>query len=669
MGVGNMKVKTRILLGFTGVALLVGVVGAWSLFNLIKFNQEVRNLDEMSQNALLASEINAGMAKSIIHARAFIRTKDAQDLETATQFVSGLSKEISAAKDSLGYADQKKLREEIETGFNSFREGLSQISLLYNEFDMVIVEQVHVLEPRIRDSLATVKLKLTKNGDYSGSSAAAQSQDNMLRGHGYLVKFIETNSDADFEPLLPEIDSLQSRLKSLQKKLKNQKLKGMLADADVALKEYISAATRLREIVSERNRIRDEIINTYGAEVTALATTLKENASRHVVILAQKTEHQMAVTVWQIIAVSAAAFTLAICIAIAISIALTRPLARLVKDAKDLAAGNTDVDFIEVSRRDEVGDVAKSIAGFRDGVLDRQRLEAEQASQRSREEERNNRIQDSLEDFDGQITCMLGAVTNASENLRTTAVQMTEMAQETSEQAATVASASEQTNSNAQRVKFATEELSASLEKVGKQVSFSAGIAKQAASEAAKTDQQVTGLATVADDIGEVVALISSIAEQTNLLALNATIEAARAGEAGKGFAVVAAEVKGLAGQTSKATDEISEKIEAIQHETKDAVAGIQLISGTITEMNDAAIAIAEAVDDQTSAIRDISQSVEQATQGTEEVSSSIIRVSNAASEADSAANIVVDAAEELSQQSANMGTTVEEFLGHVRAG
>mgnify|MGYP001403442145 CR=1 FL=1 len=180
--------------------------------------------------------------------------------------------------------------------------------------------------------------------------------------------------------------------------------------------------------------------------------------------------------------------------------------------------------------------------------------------------------------------------------------------------------------------------------------------------------QQVQGLAQAAQRIGDVLGLISAIAEQTNLLALNATIEAARAGEAGKGFAVVASEVKELASQTSKATEEISQQIGGIQTATHEAVSAIQAISKTIAEMNDIAGSIASAVEQQTSATSEIAINVEQAAQGTQEVTGNILEVTRAASETGSAATQVTATAGELSSKSEALKSQVERYLAQVLA-
>ncbi|MCG8544166.1 MAG: methyl-accepting chemotaxis protein [Alphaproteobacteria bacterium] len=259
-------------------------------------------------------------------------------------------------------------------------------------------------------------------------------------------------------------------------------------------------------------------------------------------------------------------------------------------------------------------------------------------------------------------------VSAASTEMRSTAEGMSATAEETSRQSTAVAAAAEQATANVQTVASAAEEMSASIGEINRQVGQSSEIANRANAEAGRTNETVQGLADAASKIGEVVNLISDIAEQTNLLALNATIEAARAGEAGKGFAVVASEVKNLATQTAKATEEIAAQVTDMQSVTGDAVDAIKNIADTIGEINSIADTISTAVTEQGSATQEIAENTQQAASGTQEVSSNITGVTQAASETGSSAQEVLGAADELSKQAEALSSEVEAFLNQVKA-
>ncbi len=264
---------------------------------------------------------------------------------------------------------------------------------------------------------------------------------------------------------------------------------------------------------------------------------------------------------------------------------------------------------------------------------------------------------------------IVSSVSGAATEMEASAQSVAATAEETSQQSSNIAAAAEQTAMNVQSVASATEELTASVDEVGRQIKQSADIAKAAVEQAQKTNEQVEGLSNAANKIGEVVSLINDIASQTNLLALNATIEAARAGEAGKGFAVVATEVKSLADQTAKATDEIGEQIGEIQTATNSAVSAIKEITGTIGEINDISASAAVAIEQQAEATREIATNVEQASTGTTEVSSNISGVSQAAQETGNSASQALDAARELASHSEELSNKVDQFLKETTGG
>jgi methyl-accepting chemotaxis protein len=228
--------------------------------------------------------------------------------------------------------------------------------------------------------------------------------------------------------------------------------------------------------------------------------------------------------------------------------------------------------------------------------------------------------------------------------------------------------ASEQTSVNVQTVATATEELSSSVQEIGRHVARSTQVAGKAVEEAKHTDATVQRLAAGAQKIGEVVTIIHDIAGKTNLLALNATIEAARAGDAGKGFAVVASEVKALANQTGKATEEISSQIVQIQEATWQTVTAIQNIAGTIAEINEIDASIASAVEQQSAATQEISRNVHEAARGTQEVSSNIAGVKQAATDTGAAADQVLGAAQLVSRQAEELSGEVGHFIADVKA-
>ncbi|WP_342152916.1 methyl-accepting chemotaxis protein [Methylorubrum sp. SB2] len=350
--------------------------------------------------------------------------------------------------------------------------------------------------------------------------------------------------------------------------------------------------------------------------------------------------------------------------------AINRPLGRLVGVLQRMAQGEIDAHIEEAIRGDEIGAVGRAVEGIKTMVA---RKAAEEAEVRRRADEaaaaeRKRTMMELADGFEGAVGGIVGLVSASATELQATAQQMTASATETACQSTAVAAAAEQASANVNTVASAAEELGASVQEIGRQVSGSSDLAQVATSEADQTALQVHELSMAVTKVGDVVQLISTIAAQTNLLALNATIEAARAGEAGRGFAVVAAEVKELANQTARATDEISSQINLIQSATTRAVEAIGGITERIKQINTVAMTISAAVEEQGAATQEIVRNVAQASTGASEVTSNIAGVAQASEQTGAAATQVLDSASELSRQSEHLSAEVKRFLATVRA-
>jgi methyl-accepting chemotaxis protein len=333
-----------------------------------------------------------------------------------------------------------------------------------------------------------------------------------------------------------------------------------------------------------------------------------------------------------------------------------------------LAQHDLTTEINGVGRKDEVGQMAAAVQVFKTSMIEADRLKEEQEEAQRVAAKRSALVDQLTRDFDQKVQGVVQTVASQATQMQSSAQSMSATAEETTKQASAVAAASEQSAANVQTVASATEELSSSIAEISRQVAHSSQIAASAVSEAGKANDMVQGLLGASQKIGEVIALINDIADQTNLLALNATIEAARAGEAGKGFAVVAAEVKNLATQTSKATEEIGAQIAGVQGATQDAVKAIASIGKTISEIDQIAATIAAAVEEQGAATQEIARNVEEAAKGTQEVSSNIGGVTEAANGTGAAANQVLTASRSLSAQSDELRTVVQSFLTQVKA-
>jgi methyl-accepting chemotaxis protein len=349
--------------------------------------------------------------------------------------------------------------------------------------------------------------------------------------------------------------------------------------------------------------------------------------------------------------------------------AVSRPISAMTGALTKLASGDFNVALPGLHRRDEIGEMASAARIFKDNMIEAERLRAEQlADQQARLFQRRDERLRLASDFHNAVGSIVDKVSSEATELEAAASTLARTAETTFELSGVVAGASGEASSSIRSVAAATGEMTSSVEEIGRQVVESRKIAQVAVQHARTTDARITALSQAADRIGEVVKLITGIAEQTNLLALNATIEAARAGEAGRGFAVVAQEVKALAAQTAKATEEIGKQISGMQTATEESVEAIKQIGAVILQISNVSGMIAAAVDEQGSATREIARNVQMASVGAARVGSAIADVHQGATDTGSASGQVLSSAQSLSSQASQLKLKADNFLASIRA-
>jgi methyl-accepting chemotaxis protein len=347
---------------------------------------------------------------------------------------------------------------------------------------------------------------------------------------------------------------------------------------------------------------------------------------------------------------------------------LVRRLIAIGTAMRRLASGDIDIAVPSAAEHDEIGDMARALEIFRASEIDRRSLSEREHSDQKAQRARASNIEQIIAEFRSTVTNVIGSVAENVTRMETTARSLSTIARGADQQARAVSLSSEATSTNVRTVAGATEELGASIHEINEKAMQAHAVAQQATETARSTDELVNKLSGGATRIGDVIKLIQAIAEQTNLLALNATIEAARAGEAGRGFTVVAVEVKALAEQTAKATEEIAAQIGSIQDLTKHTVAAIHSIRGVMGDISGFTAAIAGAVEQQTSSTQMIAHNVQEAATGANELAGKIAAVTQAIDETSRSATAVHETSQAFSAQASTLDRAVDEFLRRVSA-
>ena len=655
------------MLGFSVVLAISAVSMGIAYFGFERVSAGVSSYRNSVSEADLARNIDRELISYRGLARYFVVTGKEDDGKAALAAQASLKDAIDRAMKGTTNAARLDQVARLGKEFQAFSRIFADILKLKRANALLVERQItrggSMLRYKLDDlagSAADAELPAVELG-------AKQVQSQYQAATAMADNFVISSDPAAATSTLARLSFVQNSLHAIS--ATDEKILQTIAEAFELLADYRKAFSQL----VDNARSIDQLTTAMGGSADAI---MQGSSAMKAALLSdqQRLEAESNAIIGEterlLVTLAGGGFLLGAVLALLLGKGISRPMTAMCQAMRELAGGRFDVVLPGLGRNDELGEMAAAVEEFKVQAVAKAERDAaaQDAHNKASSAARRSELIRFADEFEAAVGAIVSNVSASAVQLKSAAGTLTRTADTTQSLSNQVAGASEEASQNMQSVASATEQLSASVDEIGKRVRESNRIAEAAVLQAEQTDGRIGKLSRAAQQIGDVVKLITAIAEQTNLLALNATIEAARAGEAGRGFAVVASEVKSLASQTARATDEISSHISGMQGATQESVAAIKEIGGTIGQISEIASSIATAVEQQGSATQEIARSVQSVAQGTRQAAANIMQVNRGATETGSASEDVLNSARSLSSESKRLRAELDRFMANIRA-